>query len=70
MATLIKIAQAEVLYQVDEQSSSGYISITAKKLYNTLDHTGNKTLYFVYLVTPFITSSTQEIRVSLQWNWR
>ena len=67
---LISAIMAGPLYTVRDVSGAGTLTLTAKKDYNIWDNSGNKTIYTVDIVSPLIRSTSQEIRVAIQWQWK
>jgi hypothetical protein len=55
------------LYVVRDISNYGTITLTAEKLYNVWDNSGNSTEYTVDIESPLISSTSQEVRVAIQW---
>lgn len=62
-------ALAEPLYTVEDISDQGSVTLTANKVYNIWDNSGNSTSYTVDIVSPLINSTSQEIRVAIEWQW-
>ena len=58
------------LYVVKYITNNGTVSLTAKKVYNVWDNSGNSTEYTVDIESPMIVSTSQEIRVAIQWQWK
>ena len=70
IAILNTAVTAIELYKVkDYTPGAGSITLTATKEYNTLDYTGNTTLYRIDIVSELIRNPGQEIRVAIQWLW-
>lgn len=57
------------LYEVTDKNGPGTIRVTAEKIFNIWNHYGNSTKYTVQLVSPYINSTSQEVRVAIQWQW-
>jgi hypothetical protein len=64
------LISAEQLYVVRDISGPGTVTVTANKIYNVWNNAGNSTSYTVEIVSPLINSTSQEIRVALQWQWK
>ena len=67
---MVAIQAADPLYTVrDYTPGIGSITLSAYKQYNVWDQTGNTTRYVVDIVSELINSTSQEIRVAIQWQW-
>lgn len=66
----LAVIAADPIYTVEDISGAGSIKMTANKVYNVWNNGGNSTSYTIEIVSPLITSTSQEIRVALQWQWK
>ena len=67
--SLLSSCSGYSMYSVVDQSPEGLIELSARKEYNIRDHTGNKTVYDVLLMSPLLQENRQEIRISIEWLW-
>ena len=71
MLNAVSVLAVEPLYTVrDYTPGIGSITLSAYKQYNVWDNTGNTTRYVVDIVSELINSTSQEIRVAIQWQWK
>lgn len=68
---MVAVQAVDPLYTVrDYTPGIGSITLSAYKQYNVWDQTGNSTRYVVDIVSELINSTSQEIRVAIQWQWK